>query len=227
MLWYKAWLETRWRFGFTLLCTLALMTLPIAYKAPAKAVWIGYQLQTSLLGAFAAIYAAGSGVNAQTFYGATSGFHGSMYFTLSLPVSHMRLLLTRAAMGAAQMAILVAVMAAQALYFHPPQPLTVAQVALYGVRAIVCSLAIYALAVLLSCLLDEMWMFWVCCLIVGFLWPLQFQQNWLGWLNPLRGLGLMALPITAPLPWATMLASVAIAALLLAASARILQSREF
>lgn len=227
MLCYKAWLETRWRFGFLLLCSIALMALPVAYSAPQARWWIGFEMQVSLLGALAAVYLAGSGINTQTFYSATSGFHGSMYFTLSLPVSRLRLLLTRAAVGAAETAIVIAANAAETFYFHPPLGTTIQQIALFGVRSIICSMAVYAVAVLLSCVLDEMWMFSVSFLVVGFLWPMQFHNNWLGWLNPLRGMNPMAVPITAPLPWLTMASSVGIAVLVFWASAILVRRKEF
>ena len=227
MLWYKAWLETRWRFGFLLLCSIALMALPVAYPAPPARWWIGFEMQISVLGAFAAVYMAGSGINTQTFYAATSGFHGSMYFTLSLPVSRLRLLLTRVAVGAVETAIVISVNVAEAQYFHPPQGTTIQQIAVLGFRSIICSMAVYAVAVLLSCLLDEMWMFTASCLVVGFLWPIQFHNNWLGWLNPLRGMNLMAVPITAPIPWLTIASSVGIAIVLFWASAALVQRKEF
>ena len=60
---------------------------------------------------FTAIFLAGSGVNSQTTYGLTSGSHGSMLFTLSLPVSRRRLLFVRAGLGAIQTSVLVAILA--------------------------------------------------------------------------------------------------------------------
>lgn len=227
MLWYKAWLETRWRFGFLLLCSIALMALPPVIPAPQTRWWIGFEMQISLLGAFAAVYMAGSGINTQTFYAATSGFHGSMYFTLSMPVSRLRLLLTRAGVGAVETAIVISVNVAEAVYFHPPLGTTIQQIAVFGVRSIICSMAVYAVAVLLSCLLDEMWMFTASLIVVGFLYPLQFHNNWVGRLNPLRGMNLMAVPITAPMPWLTMASSVGIAAVLFWASATLVRRKEF
>lgn len=227
MLWYKAWLETRYRFAFTLACSIALMALPHALPAPPARWWIGFAMQASFLSAFAAVYTAGSGINSQTFYAATSGFHGSMYFTLSMPVSRLRLLLTRAAVGAVETVIVIAVNVAGAVCFHPPQPTTILQLALFGVRLVVCSMALYTMAVLFACILDEIWTFTVSCFVIGILWPMQFHNNWIGWLNPLRGMSLLAVPLRAPMPWLTMTASAGIAVVLFWTSVILIRRKEF
>jgi hypothetical protein len=128
MLWFKAWLETRWRFGFVvgsiLLVWVAPFWLPlfglrVPAGFPASKLWVAIHLGTVLLYIYAAIFLAGSGINTQTTYSATSGFHPSMLFTLSLPVSRRRLLLVRAGLGALQTSFLVAIMAGYTLFERP------------------------------------------------------------------------------------------------------------
>ena len=80
---------------------------------------MGIQLGTVLLYIFTAIYLAGSGINSQTMYAATTGFHGSMLFTLSLPASRRRLLFARAGLGALLTLMLIVIMAGYILHLRP------------------------------------------------------------------------------------------------------------
>jgi len=176
MLWFKAWLEIRWRFAFLVGSTLLIWLTPfwmpstgVSPAAIASRLWMGTHLGTVFLYIFSAIYLAGSGINSQTLYGATSGFHGSMLFTLSLPVSRRRLLFTRTGLGAVLTCILILIMASYTLYLSPG-PVNALQAFTYIARVILCDLPIYAIAVLLACLLDEIWHF------IGdsFIWTIVF-----------------------------------------------------
>ncbi|MGP8174692.1 MAG: hypothetical protein ACLP7O_09120 [Terracidiphilus sp.] len=183
-------------------------------------------LASVLLYIFAAIFLAGSGVNSQTTYAATSGFHGSMLFTLSLPVSRRRLLLVRAGLGAFLTGVLVAVMAGYTL-FQRPGGARAFDALEYIARAIACTMAVYALSVLLACVLDEMWQFYAAtfCWIAFYL--LQSRFAVLAWLSPLRGMSLISYPVTAPMPWAPVVASLALAGVFLCTSALVLQRKQY
>jgi hypothetical protein len=120
MLWYKAWLETRWRFGYV--AGFVVGTLGIfALIGASKQVGAAMKLESALMYCFAAIYLAGSGINTQTFYSARSSFHGSMLFTLSLPVSRLRLFMVRAGLGAAETCFCICLMGALTLAWLPGQ----------------------------------------------------------------------------------------------------------
>jgi len=131
MLWFKAWLETRWRFAF-LVGLILLVWLSLEWitatgvhtSVPAARLWMGIQLGSVLLYIFTAIYLAGSGINSQTLYAATTGFHGSMLFTLSLPISRRRLLFARAGLGALLTLILASLWRATSFICgrKPPTP---------------------------------------------------------------------------------------------------------
>jgi hypothetical protein len=235
MLWYKAWLETRWRFvfllGSVLMVWLAPLWLPpFGFRLPpgvfASRIWMAIHLASVLVYIFAAVFLAGSGVNSQTTYAATSGFHGSMLFTLSLPVSRRRLLLVRAGLGALQTGVLVAIMAGYTL-LQRPGGASVMQAVEYIARAIACTMAVYALSVLLACVLDEMWQFYaatICCIAF---YLLQSRFAVVSWLSPLRGMTLFSYPLTAPMPWAPIIASLALAVVFLCASMLVLQRKEY
>jgi hypothetical protein len=53
---------------------------------------------------FGAVYLAGAGIRTQPAFSGTKSLHGSMYYTLSLPVSRFRLLAVRAGAGLLEMA---------------------------------------------------------------------------------------------------------------------------
>lgn len=226
MLWYKAWLETRWRFLFTI-GSMALLLLPgPLLGAPPERLWLGLQLGSALLYCFAALFLAGAGINSQTTYGAMSGFHGSMLFTLSLPVSRRRLFFVRAGLGAIETCVFVVMMAGLTLYWTPGA-IDAAQVFQYGTRAIVCTMSVYAVSVLLACVLDEMWQFMGGCLYLSMVWLLQSRSDLVSQLSPLRGMSLMSYSAAAPIPWAPIAASVIIAAVSVCASVLVLQRKEY
>src|SRR5690348_11678490 len=103
MLWFKGWLETRWRFVFGLGLGVFLLvnmvadnmaTDHVAADPPLKLVTV-----LAFFWAITAIMLGGAGINTQAAFRATKGLHGSVYFTLALPVSRFRLLATRVAIG--------------------------------------------------------------------------------------------------------------------------------
>src|ERR1035438_4815038 len=103
---------------------------------------MGVHLGSVMLYIIAANFLAGSGVNSQTTYAATSGFHGSMFFTLSLPVSRRQLLFVRAGLGALLTSALVAILAGYTL-FQKPGGASVFEALEYIVRSLACTTAVY------------------------------------------------------------------------------------
>jgi hypothetical protein len=226
MLWYKAWLETRWRLVFTIgSMMLVWLTIPLL-GAPPDRLWRSLELGSTLLYCFAALFLAGAGINSQTLYAGTAGYHGSMLFTLSLPVSRTRLFFARAGLGAVETCAFVMVTAGITLLCRPETP-TASQAFRYGVRAIICTMAVYALSALLACVLDEMWQFMGTCLCLGAVFLIQFRSNTVSQLSPLRGMTLWSYPLTAPMPWAPVVASVVCTGVLLYASVLVLRRKEY
>jgi hypothetical protein len=225
MLYYKAWLETRWRFVFTMVSTAALTWAPEFLGIPTQKSWMGLALGMALLNCFAALYLAGAGINSQTTYSAASGFHGSMFFTLSLPVSRRRLFYVRAGVGALETCIFV-IMTTGLTFFLRPVPTGLGEAMRYGGRVIVCTMAVYALSTLLACILDEMWQFTGACLILAGVWLLQTRFALVSYLSPLRGVGLISSP-TSAMPWELIFSSVLVSAVLLFSSVLILDRKEY
>jgi len=230
MLWYKAWLETRWRFvfltGLILLVWLLPLWLPSHLAIPVSRQWFGLQLESALLSVFAAIYLAGAGINTQTMYAATSGFHGSMLFTLSLPVSRRRLLFVRAGLGAILTCILVIGMAVYVL-FHRPEATSALQALSYIGGAVVCAMAVYSLSVFLACVLDELWQFMGACLVWAVVFVVESRFAVVARLSPIRGMILIPFSGEVPTQWAPVLTSLALTGVLLYASLQMLQRKEY
>jgi hypothetical protein len=99
----KAWLETRWR--LLAVAVYLLIALGLIYRNPTgrsalAAAWVMLTFLAILLG--------GSGVNSQAPLGFSEGIAGSTQFTISLPVTRLRLLAVRAAVGLVEMATVTA-----------------------------------------------------------------------------------------------------------------------
>jgi hypothetical protein len=86
---------------------------------------------------------------------------------------------------------------------------------------------VYALAVLLACALDELWQFIGACFVWVFVFMLQAKIEVVSRLSPLRALALNCYPITAPMPWAPVLASLVLTGLLLWASVVAVQRKQY
>ena len=106
MLLMKAWMETRWRLlgvAMYLLIALAMNFLNPAGTNVLATLWLMLTLLAISLG--------GSGVRSQAPLGFSEGLAGSTQFTLSLPVSRIRLLVVRAAAGLVETAAAAVVVA--------------------------------------------------------------------------------------------------------------------
>lgn len=106
MLLMKAWMETRWR--ILGLAVYLLLALALKYRNPAGA---GVLTTAWFMLTFLAILLGGSGVNSQAPLGLSEGIAGSTQFTISLPVTRLRLLAVRAAVGLAETAAVTALTA--------------------------------------------------------------------------------------------------------------------
>jgi hypothetical protein len=102
----KAWLETRWRLlglAIYLLIALAVNHRNVSGGGVLTAAWFMLTFLAILLG--------GSGVNSQAPLGAAEGVAGSTQFTISLPVTRLRLFTVRVVIGLAETAAMTVVTA--------------------------------------------------------------------------------------------------------------------
>jgi ABC-type transport system involved in multi-copper enzyme maturation permease subunit len=101
-LFWKSWMECRFRAlltGLVVAIYLLLGVFPLADYKGSLTGWDWYSKFVTVFGAVVAIMFAGSGINSQTSWGLVRGYHPSMYFLLSLPVSRRQALAARAATG--------------------------------------------------------------------------------------------------------------------------------
>src|ERR1043165_5803785 len=107
MLWYKAWLETRWRILMPMGMILMMLVLPnkqgIGPPPPTAQRLQGFSIFWMII----PVFLAGAGIRTESAFRATKGLHGSMYFTLSLPVSRLRLLAVRTGVGLLETAAVI------------------------------------------------------------------------------------------------------------------------
>jgi hypothetical protein len=98
MLWHKGWMETRFRLLFTVGFTTLILVLQYSVRtaAPtpgAKSPALGLVMFSNpTLVLMVCALLGGAGIVTQPSLQATKGLHGSTLFTLSLPVSRLRLL---------------------------------------------------------------------------------------------------------------------------------------
>jgi ABC-2 type transport system permease protein len=183
MLWYKSWLETRWRFliGLALLLITASGTV-FGYLTVVKLMPLARTLDTSgeigrkikeaveierefrgfvwlqwfrqNLTQMGTLFAVLLGSG-----GLLSGSAGAALFTLSLPVSRARLLTVRAATGLAQLLVLAVVPSLVIPLLSPAvgQHYSVADALVHGACMFIASSAFFSLAFLLSTVFSDVW----------------------------------------------------------------------
>ena len=196
MLWYKSWLETRWRFltGFALLvCSAGLVIeyprmmelLPLVPAADTGGElgriireaaelerdfrgYIWYQLFRQSFMEMGLLFAVllGSGGLA------AEGSRGSALFTLSLPVSRRRLLGVRAAAGLAEFFVIVFVPVLLVPLLAPAigEHYGVGTALVHGVCFFVAGATFFSLAQLVSTAFNDLWRPLLITLGVAFVW---------------------------------------------------------
>ena len=229
MLWLKGWLETRWRFLFLLAVPLAAFVAPYTggVNSPQEA---GSMMRAmSFLWLLPALVLGGAGIKTQSAFRATKGLHGSMHYTLSLPVSRFRLVVVRAGIGLFETAVVILVVccAAWALFPLVRASSTPADLSEFVLSAFVCTTGFYALSVLFATFLDDMWQVWGSMIAIGLLRWLTIRFPPPPSVDVFRAMGAASPLVTHTMPWIAMGVSLAIAAILFLAALKIVQAREY
>lgn len=229
MLWMKAWLETRWRLLYVLGLPLAGLALRLsggvssAADAQKLLAWLSFFL------IFSPIYLAGAGIRTQSGLQATKGIHGSMYYTLSLPVSRFRLLGARTACGFLEIAAVDAIVFGAAWILFPRVRMMAAPADLLQLilAAIVCTACFFFFSVLLATFLVDSWQIWGSLFVVGALWQVMARAPIPASFNVFRFAGDASPLLTHTLPWPAMTISMAASIVLFAVAWRVVQTREY
>jgi hypothetical protein len=230
MLWFRAWLETRSRVAFTILwLALFVGILATANREEAGPDRLGRALGVlAFTWIFVPVWLAGSGVKTQAGFGrgATRGLHGSIHFTLSLPVTRARLLIVRSALGLIETATVIAALGAATWLGLPVlREIAPAVWLQHLLVAFVCGTAFYGLAVLTATLLDDVVHVWTGTLGIMILWSVRSRlPEVLDFIRPFAD----ASPVvTGDVPWTAMVVAVAAGGLFVLTALKVVQTQEF
>jgi hypothetical protein len=229
MLWYKGWLETRFRLLFAL--ALVGFSLVSLYS-------VGLRAQTGVLAlvGIATVFAAtlsfmlaGAGIATQPALQATQGLHGSMLFTLSLPVSRFRLLAVRAGLGWLEMVGGIGMLCCGTWALFPILRVTTtaAEMLDYAGVLITCASGLYSISVLLATFLDDQWRMWGSIFAFAALWWLSNHTPLPASANIFRAMVQGSPLIAHTMPWTAMVFSLGLAAILFFAALKVVRTREY
>jgi hypothetical protein len=229
MLWHKGWLETRYRLLFALGFVALFQLIQHQPSATPQGILGLVLFSNPVLVVMSYTLVAGAGVATQPSLVASKGIHGSTLFTLSLPVTRLRLLSVRAAMGWLEGSGVIGVLCC-ALWFRSPalramvDPETMLR---YAATLIACGSAIYFVSVLLGTFLDEQWRTWGTMLTATALWWLSAHSAFPAFLNIFQGMGKDSPLIAHTMPWSAIVFSVLLAGVLFFAALTVLRAREY
>jgi hypothetical protein len=225
MLVMKAWLETRWRLvaGFAF----SLFWIAVSYRkvTPATA-----QSMLTMLGVFLAlgtVTLAGSGVKSQSSIGFPEGLAGSTQFTISLPVSRLRLLATRTAIGLLEMLGLAVAVGCLTRSLFPSVREVAApnDFARLFLTAIVFLTAVYCTHAFFTTFMDEpLSSVYAGLTLALLLWLLHRIGPAV---DIVRAFGQASPLITHRLPWSQTATAAGLAVVLFLAAVRVVQTREY
>jgi hypothetical protein len=161
MLWKKGWYETRTRL-LVVLAVVVVITVLTMDPAPAAAGSGPLVAATMIPAMLAALLLPGAGVKTQLGgLQRSKGLHGSMYYTLSLPVTRTRLFNVRVSLGLAETAVIQVLTYFAIWLVHPAGTNAMRSDMLkHGVAASFCVTAVYSLGVFFAAFLDEVYQHW-------------------------------------------------------------------
>jgi hypothetical protein len=196
---------------------------------PAAAVVAGLSAVLALYWSFLPFSLAGSGVKTLASFRATKGIHGSMFFTLSLPVSRIHLLVSRAVFGMIEMGLVLIIPALAVWTIFPDfrAQLAATDIFKYWVTLACCCSAFYGLSTLYSTFMDNVTQTWASLISIVFLYWLSGQVHIPGDMNIFQAIGADSPLFTHQFPLSAMLTAASIFAVLFAASAVILYKAEY
>jgi hypothetical protein len=232
MLWYKSWRETRYRalfvFGIFVVFMCFIERNTDTRHASPQAVQNLLNFFTTYL-TLIPVMLAGAGVKTQRIFQTARGFHGSMYFTLSLPVSRFRLLMTRAGLGMIETLGVLAALAAAAWFIFPALKLHVASADLlaYWLTVSTCISVFYFLSVFLATFLDDQWQIYGTYVAILALRWLSSEVSVPASINIFRAMNASSPLFTHSLPWTTMGVAFGAAAILFLAAMRVVQTHDY
>ena len=229
MLWTKGWMETRLRLAFSL--GVAALALGVRYSDGLVSVADARRLMgaVSTICMIASGLLAGAGVRTIPAFKATKGLHESIYFTLSLPVTRLRLLAVRCGIGLLATWGMIAVVVGAEWGLFPLVRANSTPGDLIRFILVTCTFVggFHFLSVLLATFLDDRWVVvatmaaYELLLASSPLLPLPLA------LNIFRCLDQDSPLLTHSLPWSQLAVCTAMALLFFLAARRVVETREY
>jgi hypothetical protein len=223
VLWHKGWLETRFRWLFAM-SIVALFF--VNNRRAGQSVVVG---NAAIMVALLSIMLAGAGINTQAPLQAKKGLHGSTLYTLSLPVSRLRLLAVRAGLGWLELAAGIAVLCSGVWILSPAvrANATPWEIPMQAVTLIACASGLYSITVLLATFLDDLWRIWGSAIAFAALVWVQSHTSWPAPANVYWALTQGSPLVAHAMPWTAIAFSLGLAAILFCAALKIARTREY
>ena len=229
MLWYKGWLETRFKLLFMMALVVFVLVTGYSRGIDAPADLTAFVRGVTGLAGLTAIVLAGAGINTQPAFQAIKGLHGSTLYTLSLPISRLQLLAVRASLGWLEMTGVIAVTSCGIWILFPALRATATPVELcaHVLALATCASGLYSITVLLATFLDDLWRVWGSMIAFGAWWWMSEKLPVPASLNIFRAMGQSSPLIGHTMPWTAMGLSIGVAAILFRVSLKIVRTREY
>src|SRR5215471_11420813 len=229
MLWKKGWYETRIRLLFVLAVVVVIAVLTMS-PPPAGAGSGPLVGATTIPAMLAALLLAGAGVKTQLGgLQRSKGLHGSMYYTLSLPVKRTRLFNVRVSLGLAETAGILVLTWAALWLVNPNIRLHAIPSDMFkqGVATFFCAMAVYSLGVFFSAFLDEVYQHWATVFTVVGTIVILNRVPLPAWMQNFLVLSLASPLNTHTMPWTAMAVLLGLSGMLLMIALKIVRSLEY
>ena len=227
MLWKKGWYETRTRLLFVLAVVVVITVLAMD-PAPAAAGLGPLLAATTIPAMLAALLLAGAGVKTQLGgLQRSKGLHGSMYYTLSLPVKRTRLFNVRVSLGLAETAVILVLTWSALWLVNPAIRLTLSDMFKQGVATFFCVTAVYSLGVFFAAFLDEVYQHWATIFTVAGTIVIMSRVPLPASMDAFLVLSLASPLNTHTMPWIAMAVLLGLSGTLLLIALKIVRSLEY
>jgi hypothetical protein len=230
MLWKKGWYETRTRLLIVLAVVVVITVLTMGPPPPAGAGSGPLVGATTIPAMLAALLLAGAGVKTQLGgLQRSKGLHGSMYYTLSLPVKRTRLFNVRVSLGLAETAVIL-VLTWSALWLVNPAirlSATPSDMFKQGVATFFCVTAVYSLGVFFAAFLDDVYQHWATIFTVVGTIVILIRVPLPAWMQTFLVLSLASPLNTHTMPWTAMAVLLGLSGMLLLIALKIVRSLEY
>jgi hypothetical protein len=229
VLWKKGWYETRIRLLFVSAVVVVIAVLAMD-PAPAAAGSGPLVVATTIPAMLAALLLAGGGVKTQLGgLQRSKGLHGSMYYTLSLPVTRARLFSVRVLMGLTEIAVVQVLMFSAIWLVQPAIRVNPALSDMFKhvVAAFCCVTAMYSLGVFFASFLDEVYQHWATIFTVVGTIAILSRVPLPASMDALLVLSLASPLNTHTMPWIAMAVLLGLSGMLLLIALKIVRSLEY